>query len=178
MNDQLLLLVRVLQHDLGAVHVGLDRVHRLLDDQLHADGGGKMEDDVAPVDHLGEQRLVGHRVDRRTRSRACPSDARCCRSSRWTGCRGPPPRGRRCEQAFGEVRSDEPGASGDQGFHAVRCPFRNAPTVVGDASRRLRPPGAGWSGSDSSSRGGGGGDRDTRARLNAANAGCVGSGTG
>ena len=63
MNDQLLLLVRVLQHDLGAMHVGLDRVHRLLDDQLHADSGGEMEDDVAAVDHLGEQRLVGHRVD-------------------------------------------------------------------------------------------------------------------
>ena len=57
-DDQLLLLVRVLEHDLGAVHVGLDRVDRLLDDQLHADGRGEVEHDVAVVDQLGEQRLV------------------------------------------------------------------------------------------------------------------------
>ena len=62
-EHQLLLLVRVLEHDLGAVDVGLDRVHRLLDDQLDADRRGQVEDDVAAVDHLGEQRLVGHRVD-------------------------------------------------------------------------------------------------------------------
>ena len=47
MSDELLLLVRVLEDDLGAVHVGLDRVDRLLDDQLHADGGGEVNDDVA-----------------------------------------------------------------------------------------------------------------------------------
>ena len=62
-DDELLLLVRVLQHDLGAVHVGLDRVHRLLDDQLDADGGGEMKHDVAAIDQLGEQRLVVDRVD-------------------------------------------------------------------------------------------------------------------
>ena len=62
-DDQLLLLVRVLQHDFGAVHVGLDRVDRLLDDQLHADRGGEMKDDVAAIDELGQQRLVVDRVD-------------------------------------------------------------------------------------------------------------------
>jgi hypothetical protein len=36
-------------------------VHRLLDDQLHAHRRGEVEDHVALVDHLGEQRLVGHR---------------------------------------------------------------------------------------------------------------------
>ena len=36
----------------------------LLDDQLHADGGGEMEDDVVAIDQLGEQRLVDDRVDR------------------------------------------------------------------------------------------------------------------
>ena len=63
MHDELLLLVRVLEHDLGAVHVGLDRVDRLLDDQLDADRGGEMEDHVAAIDQLREQRLVGDRVD-------------------------------------------------------------------------------------------------------------------
>ena len=53
----------MLQHDLGAVHVGLDRVDGLFDDQLHAHGGGEVEHHVAAVDHLGEQRLVRDRVD-------------------------------------------------------------------------------------------------------------------
>ena len=53
----------MLEHDLGAVHVGLDRVDGLLDDQLHADRGRQVEDDVAAVDELGQQRLVRDRVD-------------------------------------------------------------------------------------------------------------------
>src|SRR5262249_6471475 len=55
--------VRVLEDDLGAMHVGFDRVHRLLDDQLPSDGGGEMKDDVAAVDELRQERLVVHRVD-------------------------------------------------------------------------------------------------------------------
>jgi hypothetical protein len=43
--------------------VGLERVHRLLDDQLHADGRRQMKDDIAAVDHLGELRLVHHGID-------------------------------------------------------------------------------------------------------------------
>jgi hypothetical protein len=62
-HDELLLLVRVLEHDFGAVHVGLDRVDRLLDDQFHADRGREMEHDIAAIDELGEQRFVLHRVD-------------------------------------------------------------------------------------------------------------------
>ena len=62
-HDELLLLVGVPQHDLGPVDVGLDGVDRRFDDQLHADGGRKVKDDVAVVDQLGEQRLVGHAVD-------------------------------------------------------------------------------------------------------------------
>ena len=54
----------MLEHHLGAVHVGLDGVDRLLDDELHADGRREVEDHVAPVDHLRQQRFVGDRVDR------------------------------------------------------------------------------------------------------------------
>ena len=53
----------MLEHDFGAVHVGFDRVDRLLDDQLDADRRGEVKDDVAAIDELGEQRLVVDRVD-------------------------------------------------------------------------------------------------------------------
>ena len=46
-DDELLLLGGGPQDDLGAVHVGLDGAHRRLDDQLDADRGGQVEDDVA-----------------------------------------------------------------------------------------------------------------------------------
>ena len=45
------------------MHVGLDGVHRPLDNQLHADGGGEVKHHVAAIDQLSEQRLVVHRVD-------------------------------------------------------------------------------------------------------------------
>ena len=51
------------EHDLGAVDVRLDRPHRRLDDQLHADGGREVEDDIGAIDELGRERLVHHRVD-------------------------------------------------------------------------------------------------------------------
>ena len=130
-EDQLLLLVRVLQHDLGAMHVGFDRVHRLLDDQLHADGRGQMKDDVAAVDHLGEQRFVGHRVDR-------VREARCLfeMADVVDGTGGQVVEHRHlvavAQQSFGEVGSDEPGASGDQSFHARTMSFRKCRHAVGD----------------------------------------------
>ena len=49
-DDELALLARVRQHDLGAVHVGLDRAHRRFDDELDADGGGQVKDDVGAID--------------------------------------------------------------------------------------------------------------------------------
>ena len=149
-HDQLLLLVRVLEHDLGAVHVRLDRVHRPFDDQLHADGGGQMEDDVAAVDPLGEQRLVVDGVDHVREAGALlrcemfsmdPVDRLSMTPTSWP----------RCEQSFGEVRSDEPGTSRDQGFHRRRA-------VLSRMRRSLRATRAtsasasrGCSGSDSSS---------------------------
>jgi hypothetical protein len=48
----LLLLARLLEHHLCAVHVGLDRPDRALDDQLNADGGREVVDDVLRIDEL------------------------------------------------------------------------------------------------------------------------------
>ena len=176
MNDQLLLLVRVLQHDLGAVHVGLDRVHRLLDDQLHADRRGQVEDDVAAVDHLGQQRFVGHRVDGVREAGVALQMAdvvdraggQVVEHRHFVAV---------AQQPFGEVRSDEPGASGDQGFHARRCPFAKAATssatrttsCVGKPRRERQRQ---------QFIGGGGRRRDTPASGYAANAGCFVNATG
>jgi len=40
---------------LGAVDIRFDRAHRAFHDELDADSGGKMDDDVGVVDELGEQ---------------------------------------------------------------------------------------------------------------------------
>ena len=53
----------MLEHDLGPVHVGLDGVHRLFDDELDADRRREMKDHIAAVYQLGQQRLVVDRVD-------------------------------------------------------------------------------------------------------------------
>ena len=63
-EDELLLLCGVPQDHLGAVHVGLDRVHGLLDDQLHAHRGRQVEDHVGAIDELGDDRVVEDGVDR------------------------------------------------------------------------------------------------------------------
>ena len=51
------------EHDLGAVDVGLDGVHRRLDDELDADRGREVEDHVARSMSSARTRLVHHRVD-------------------------------------------------------------------------------------------------------------------
>ena len=71
-DDQLALLARVREHDLGAVHVRFDRADRRFDDELHADGGGQVEHDVGAIDELGRQRLVHDRVDDVLEARARP----------------------------------------------------------------------------------------------------------
>ena len=63
-NDhELSLLVCVLEDDFGAVNVCLDRVNRLLDEQLDANGGGQMKDNIASIDEFCEQRLVTDGID-------------------------------------------------------------------------------------------------------------------
>jgi hypothetical protein len=106
----------VLQDDLGPVHVGLDRVHGLFDDQLHADRRGEVKHDIGAIDQLREQRFVGDAVD--VVREAGPSlemgdvvdragrqvvdDQHLVSGS---------------EQRFCQVRSDEPGAAGNQCAH-------------------------------------------------------------
>ena len=63
-EHQLLLLRSMPEDDLGAVHVGLDRVHGLLDDQLDAHRGGEVKDHVGAIDHLGDQGVVEDGIDR------------------------------------------------------------------------------------------------------------------
>ena len=107
----------MLQHDLGAVDVRLERVHRLFDDQLDADGRGQMKDDVAAIDHLGQQRLVGHRVDDVRESRmvfqvrdVVDRAGREVVEDEHLVAVG--------QQPLGEMRSDEAGAAGNQRDHA------------------------------------------------------------
>ena len=40
------------------MHVGLERVHGILNDQLDANGGGQMEHDVRTVDELGHHEFT------------------------------------------------------------------------------------------------------------------------
>ena len=72
MTTSFFFLLACLQHDFGAVDVGLDRVDRRLDDQLDADRGGQVEDDVGAVDELGQQRLVRDAVDHVAEARMRP----------------------------------------------------------------------------------------------------------
>ena len=53
----------VVEHDLGALEVRDERVHRLLDDQPHADRRRQVVDDVALVHELVDDRRLEHRVD-------------------------------------------------------------------------------------------------------------------
>ena len=55
--------VAVLEHDLRALEVGHERVHRLLDDQPHAHGRSEVVDDVALVDELVDDSAVEHGID-------------------------------------------------------------------------------------------------------------------
>ena len=74
-EHRLVLLVRLREHDLGAVNVGLERADGTVDDQLHADGGGEVEDVVGVVDKLSDDAVVVAGVDRV----AEPGAARRCR---------------------------------------------------------------------------------------------------
>ncbi len=123
-DDQLFLLVRVLQHDLGAVHVGLDGVDRLLDDQFDADRGGEMEHHVAAIDQLRQQRLVGHRVDEvfepgppfQMGDVVDRSGGQVVQDLHLVAL---------IEQRFGEMGPDESGPASDQRSHSVSFPSGN-----------------------------------------------------
>ncbi len=128
----------VLEDDLRAVHVGLDRAHRGFDDELDADGGGEMEHDIGAVDELGRERLVHDRVDHVVETRP-PLEV---------GDVVHRPRGQIVddhdvmasgEQGVGQMGSDESGAAGEQCFHVPRF----APCILARvrASHVRRPAG-------------------------------------
>jgi len=48
----------MLQNEFRAVDIRLDRAHGVLHDELHADGGGEVVDDVGAVDQLHQELLV------------------------------------------------------------------------------------------------------------------------
>ena len=52
-----------IEHDLGTADVGLDRPRRVVDDQLHANGGGQMEDGVDPIHHHADDLFVRDRAE-------------------------------------------------------------------------------------------------------------------
>ncbi len=60
----------VLEHDLGAPEVRDQRLYRLLDDEPHAHGRGKVVHDVAFVDELVDDRRMQHRVDDEVETRS------------------------------------------------------------------------------------------------------------
>src|SRR5215212_954906 len=68
-QNLLLFLVREREDDFGAAHVCFDGAHGTLDDQLHADCRGEMEDDVTLIDQLGGNRLVVDSLDRVMKTR-------------------------------------------------------------------------------------------------------------
>ena len=63
------------------------------------------------------------------------------------------------EQRFGEMRSDEAGAAGDQRSHASTCPFSECAAPRRRLARRRRRSSRGWSGSDRTSSHDARGDR-------------------
>ncbi len=167
----------MLQYDFRAVHVGLDGVDRLFDDQLHANGGGEMEHDVAAVDELGEQPLVVDRVDE-------VLEPRPAFEMRDVVDRA----GRQVvenqdvvallQQHFGKMGADEPGSAGYQCTHAAQSFRQESKAFTASAIASTSSPCiAGWSGSESISWHA----RDATgqsAGCAAARAGCCGIGTG
>src|SRR5688572_30229364 len=109
-----------------------------------------MKDHVAAVDHLGEQRFVGHRVDD-IRKRWIAFEVRdvvdgagrqVVEDEHFMTAR---------KQLLGEMRSNEPGTAGDERDHATTSRVSTARTAdtTRSTARSERP---GCSGSDSSSR--------------------------
>src|ERR1700736_6328657 len=57
-KDELALLASSFQNHLRAIDVGFDSANGTLHDELNADGGGQVNDDVGIVDQLGDQLTV------------------------------------------------------------------------------------------------------------------------
>jgi len=115
-DNLFLFLVRVLEDELGAIDVGLDRLDGIRDDEAHADRRGQVEDHVGAVDLFGEDGLVGDGVDAVMKALVglevldiidgaggeVVDDVYGVAVA---------------EEPFDEVTADEAGASGDEVFH-------------------------------------------------------------
>ena len=149
-DHELLLLVRVLEHHFGAVHVGLNRVNGRFDDELDADGRGEVEHDVCAVDELGQHRLVGHAVDHVAEPRTILEVFDVLHRAG-----GQVVEHRHlvsgAQQRVGQMRSDESGTAGYEGIHVRSGPRERRahpapPPRAGAADDHTAglEPGAGW----------------------------------
>src|SRR5713226_1507155 len=57
-ENELLFFAGGFEDELGAVYVGLDGLDGAFDDELDADGGGEVDDDIGVIDELGEQLAI------------------------------------------------------------------------------------------------------------------------
>ena len=77
--------VAVFEHRLGALDVRDHRVDRLLDDQPDADGSREMEDHIAPMGELADDRVRQDGVDDEVKVRPLAELARCSIRSQSKG---------------------------------------------------------------------------------------------
>ena len=104
------------EHDLGAAHVRLDRAHRAVDDQSHADRGGEVHDDVGLVDQVANDAALGDRADRALEARVRVQVLDVLDAARGEiveHVHTVPAR----DQQVAEVRADEAGSTRDQEAH-------------------------------------------------------------
>ena len=127
----------MLEHDLGAVHVGLDRAYRAVHDERDSHGGGEMHHDVGIVHELGDHRVVCGRADRVLEARMALEVADVLDG----------PRGEVVEHVHGvvmldkqiaQMRADETRAAGDQEPHGVFTPLEGIGGFVASGLPRSR----------------------------------------
>jgi len=125
----------VRQHDLGAVDVGLDRPHGAVDDELDADSGGQVHDDVGLVDELGDHGVAIGRADRVLEARIALQVADVLHAA-----------GREVieqmyrvvvlDQQIAQMRADEAGSAGDQEPHLAFADRAGPREVTGTSEHR------------------------------------------
>jgi len=144
-DDPLAEALAVLEDGLRPVDVRDERVHRLLDDQPHADRGGEVVHDVAAVDELVDDRRLQHRVDHevevaalaQVRDVSLRAGGEVVEDADFAARGG---------EGARDVRADEAGAAGDENvFHdsnfwsALTCRSILAPHVPASQSGDKSP---------------------------------------
>jgi hypothetical protein len=114
------------------MHVRLDGPNRTLDDELDADGGGEMNNDVTPVHELRENRQISDGIDRVSKSLMLfeMGDVFDAAGGQVINDMHVVPS---CQICVGQMRSDEPRSAGNEDLHS------NFLLVIGiGASREAR----------------------------------------